>query len=225
MSRVEHFGQSCDQQESDCTTNFVRMRPAADGKPHIVGIGGTLLAQSSTETALRIALAGAHRRGATTSLIAGLDLDLPMYVPGCVHRAPKAVHLVNELRKATGVILASPGYHGGVSGLVKNALDYVEDLSGDPVPYLDRRAVGCIATAGGGQAAVSTLNALRSFAHAVRAWPTPLGVTIIAAQPVFTADGQCVSDKLAQQLDLLAEQVFIFASAIPHRDASRREPH
>ena len=54
-------------------------------------------------------------------------------------------------------MLVSPGYHGAVSGLVKNALDYVEDLRDEPRPYLDGRAVGCVAIALGWQAAVTTL--------------------------------------------------------------------
>ena len=75
---------------------------------------------------------------------------------------------------ATLIIVASPAYHGGVSGLVKNALDYVEDLRDAKRPYLDGRAVGCIACAGGWQAAVATLTGLRSISHALRGWPTPL---------------------------------------------------
>jgi NAD(P)H-dependent FMN reductase len=27
-----------------------------------------------------------------------------------------------------------PGYHGGTSGLLKNALDYLQELAVDPVP-------------------------------------------------------------------------------------------
>jgi multimeric flavodoxin WrbA len=35
------------------------------------------------------------------------------------------------LRRAHGIIVASPGYHGSMSGLVKNALDYAEDMRDD----------------------------------------------------------------------------------------------
>ena len=48
------------------------------------------------------------------------------------------------------VVIASPGYHGTVSGLVKNSLDYLEVLREDDRPYLDGRAVGVIAVASSG---------------------------------------------------------------------------
>ena len=39
-------------------------------------------------------------------------------------------------RWADGLLVASPGYHGGISGMMKNALDYVEDLRADERVYL-----------------------------------------------------------------------------------------
>ena len=86
--------------------------------------------------------------------------------------------LVGAVRACDGLIIASPGYHGSVSGLVKNALDGLEDLRDDRRPYLHGRAVGLIVTADGAQAGGSTLAALRSVVHALRGWPTPLGVVM-----------------------------------------------
>src|SRR4051812_25162124 len=129
----------------------------------IVGIGGGLRAGSATEQVLRAALSSAASLGARTALFAGPDLDLPMYAPG--PRGVRVAALVEAVRSADGVILASPAYHGTISGLVKNALDYVEDLR--EVGYLDGRAVGCIAVARGPQAAASTLSGLRTVVHAL----------------------------------------------------------
>ena len=55
-----------------------------------------------------------------------------------------------------GVVIATPSYHGGISGLVKNAIDFVEDMRDDERPYLDGRAVGCIVVADGPQAIGAT---------------------------------------------------------------------
>ncbi|WP_459249991.1 NADPH-dependent FMN reductase [Streptomyces youssoufiensis] len=44
---------------------------------------------------------------------------------------------------------SAPTYHGTVSGVLKNALDYVNDLIGEPRPFLDGRSVGCVAVAAG----------------------------------------------------------------------------
>jgi FMN reductase len=178
---------------------------------YIVGIGGTTRAHSSTEKALKVALAAASALGAKTKLLGAEDLDLPLYAPEKTERAPAARRLIEEVRKADGLILASPGYHGGISGLLKNAIDYVEDLGKDASPYFQGRAVGLISTGAGWQGAVATLIALRSVVHSLRGWPTPLGVPVNTLEPCFDADGNCVSPKLKEQLQILAREVVDFA--------------
>lgn len=178
---------------------------------YIVGIGGTTRANSSTEKALKVALAAASDLGAKTRLLGADDLNLPMYAPEKSERAPAARLFIEEIRKADGIILGSPGYHGGISGLVKNAIDYVEDLAKDASPYFQGRAVGLIATGAGWQGAVATLIALRSVVHSLRGWPTPLGVPVNTLEPCFDADGNCVSPKLKQQLQILSREVVDFA--------------
>jgi FMN reductase len=179
----------------------------------VVGIGGTTRAGSSTEKALRFALKAAVEAGAETELMGPADLQLPMYAPEFPDRTPQALRLVELLRRADGIIVGSPGYHGGISGLVKNALDYVEDMRGDARVYFDGRAVGCVVTAAGYQAAVGTLGALRQVVHALRGWPTPVGVAINTAEPAFDAAGQPVQKSVADQLTLMAHQVVAFAEA------------
>ena len=98
----------------------------------MVGLGGTLRAGSTTVRALRYCLEAVEQQGGRTKLYAGPEIDLPMYAPHELERTPKAAELVRALRDADAVIVASPGYHGAVSGLVKNALDYIEDLRTDP---------------------------------------------------------------------------------------------
>jgi FMN reductase len=179
----------------------------------VVGIGGSLRTDSQSERALRIALDGAERAGAKTTLVSGTDLVLPFYDPAEQARDQAARRLVEELRDADGVVLVSPGYHGTVSGLVKNALDYVEDLREDARPYLDGRAVGCVATARGWQAAVTTLTSLRSIVHALRGWPTPLGAAVNSAHVVFGPDGDCSDEQVATTLRTIGLQVVEFATA------------
>lgn len=146
--------------------------------PHFVAIGGTLRDGSSTERALQAALRFAADHGATTALLTGQAINLPPYEPDRPERGETAVVLIAELRRADAIIVGSPGYHGGISGLVKNALDYVEDMRGDARCYFDGLPVGCIATGAGWQGATATLVQIRSVVHALRGWPTPLGVAI-----------------------------------------------
>ncbi|CAN5414175.1 NAD(P)H-dependent oxidoreductase [soil metagenome] len=178
--------------------------------PLVVGLGGTLRAGSSTERALRYCLSAVEAQGGRTKLYAGPDLELPMYAPHELERTPGAVELVDSLREADAVVVASPGYHGAVSGLVKNALDYIEDLRGDPRVYLDNTPWGCITCAYGWQAAVGTLGQLRGIGHALRAWPTPLGVAINSADPVWNEGGELTDTVVRNQLEMLATQLLTF---------------
>ena len=177
---------------------------------HVVGIGGSMRADSQSERALRIALDAVEQAGGKTTMISGAQLMLPFYDPSVPDRTDDALHLVEELRSADGVLLVSPGYHGTVSGLVKNALDYVEDLREDERPYLDGRAVGCVAAARGWQASVTTLTALRSIVHALRGWPTPLGAAVNSADVTFDEQG-CSDAKVEQTLRTIGLQVVDFA--------------
>ena len=179
---------------------------------NVLGIGGSLRADSQSERALRLALDGAAQAGAKTTLVSGVDLILPFYDPAEPERSPNARRLVEELRAADGVVLVSPGYHGTVSGLVKNALDYIEDLRDDERPYLDGRAVGCVATANGWQAAVTTLTSLRSIVHALRGWPTPLGAAVNSVHVEFGANGECTDEKVTTMLRTIGQQVVEFAT-------------
>jgi len=177
-----------------------------DEGPLIVGLGGTTRPGSSSERALAVALEAAEELGARTDLIAAVDLQLPLYAPERDERTPDAVRLVDALAAADGVIIASPGYHGGPSGLIKNALDYTEDLRDGARTYLDGVPVGCIVCAHGWQATATTLIALRSVVHALRGWPTPFGAAINSAAG-GVADGD-----VREQLRLVGQQVVALAT-------------
>jgi FMN reductase len=178
----------------------------------IVGIGGTSLPGSSTERALALALDAAGKgTGVETRLFDGAFLTrLPLYVPRLHERTPEEDEFVAAVRRASGVLIASPGYHGTVSGLVKNALDLLEETSRDPRVYLAGLPVGLIATAHGWAATGSTIAALRSIVHALRGWPTPFAAAINSGTTFFDADGGCSDPAVAGQLELVGGQVAEF---------------
>lgn len=188
----------------------------AEGRvPLIVGIGGTTRPGSSTERALRVTLQHAEKLGARTLVFGGEALAaLEGYSPEQGERSAGQRAIVDAVRQADAVIFASPGYHGGVSGLVKNAIDLLEDLRAEERVYLDGMPVGCIVTAAGWQGCNTTLAAMRSIVHALRGWPTPLGVTLnTAGAKLFSNDGDCVDEQVSASLRLLAEQVVGVRSA------------
>lgn len=183
----------------------------SETRPVILGIGGTPRAGSSSERSLAVSLKAAEAEGAEIILVSGPELILPMYLPDEIDRPAEAQRLIDAFRRCDGVIIASPAYHGSISGLVKNALDYTEDLRADPRVYFDGLAVGCIACAAGWQAAGQTLAALRAIAHALRAWPTPLGAMLNTSAKMFDAEGNCLDLSAKFQLETVGRQVVQFA--------------
>ena len=122
--------------------------PFAGGAPLVVGIGGSTSPVSVTNQLLDIALTEVAALGARTIALAGPALaELPIY--GSDSDPSAAAALIDAVRQADCVIIGTPGYHGGMSGLVKNALDHLELTRADARPYLEGRAVGVIVSAAG----------------------------------------------------------------------------
>lgn len=140
-------------------------------------MGGSTRAGSITESVLKAVLALAAEAGAETALASVRELDLPMYNDDVALRdQPAAVHtLLDEVRAADGFILASPTYHGTISGALKNVLDYLNMGKGLPRTYFDGRPVGLVAY--GGPSALNVVNALSHSVRGLRGMQVPTVVT------------------------------------------------
>lgn len=176
----------------------------------ILAIGGTTRRGSTSERALAIAIDEARRTGAVVEEIVGPDLVMPIFDPDNSSDDPGVARFRTAVRSCDGVLISSAAYHGGIPGMLKNAIDYIDGADAQR-PYLAGRAVGSIACAGGWQACVATLGALRTIVHALRGWPVPLGVTINSSQRVFSADGACLDVDLETRLRMVSRQVVGFA--------------
>ncbi|NCP18991.1 MAG: NAD(P)H-dependent oxidoreductase [Erythrobacter sp.] len=188
-------------------------------QPRIVGIGGTQRPNSSTELLVRAVLDICEKHGAHVQLFGGEELSaLPHFDPYSKERTEAENEFVEAVRQADGIVIGSPSYHGGVSGLTKNALDLLEDLRSDERPYFDGRPVGLLVTAAGWQAGGVTLAALRGIVHAMRGWPTPIGVAInTIEQKPFGPDGALIDEQLHAQIDAMAQQLAIGCIGLSQR--------
>ena len=188
----------------------------------IVALGGSTKPMAASERALRIAAQAATDAGAEVTFVTGRSLLVPIYDTETTERTAETIAIVEALRSADGVIIASPGYHGSFSGLVKNALDYAEDLRHDDPPALEDRAVGLIAVAHGWQTAVGTLNQLREVVHALRGWPAPLGVAVNDSAGLIGDDADTTDPAVVRQLRTMGQQVVTFATAMRAATAERQ---
>lgn len=172
---------------------------------HVVGIGGTLHTGSHSLAALRRSLQAAEAVGATTDLLDLYELDLPLYRPGLTLAdfPPQVTEFVERARQADAMLWSTAAYHGTLAGVTKNALDYAEFLSSGDRPYFQDKVVGLIATAGGDQADINSINAMVNIVHSLRGTAAPLSVPIHKARNAFDGDGNVTDPQVADRLDKL----------------------
>ncbi|MFT4053616.1 MAG: NAD(P)H-dependent oxidoreductase [Novosphingobium sp.] len=183
----------------------------------VVGLGGTFRQASSSERIVRAVLAECERLGADCVMFDGPTLArMPHFNSEDPARTSEQTELLEQVRGADAIVIGSPGYHGGYSGLVKNAIDLLEDLRADVRPYWDGRPVGIVVTAAGWQGCGTTLSALRDVVHAMRGWPTPAGITINSVeQRPFDENGSIVEPRVAAAVTAQAQQIMTFHQDIP----------
>ena len=172
----------------------------------VVGICGSLRTGSYTRRAVECSLLGAVETGAQTQLI-----DLSEYQ--LVFRSGKddagypddVFRLRREVKEATGVILGTPEYHGGFSGVLKNALDLMgfDEFEG--------KMIGLVGVSGGRMGAFDAMNGLRNIGRALHAWVITEQASVPEAWKVFTDDGKIADPQIEERLKEVGRQVARFA--------------
>lgn len=171
----------------------------------IVGIGGTSAERSSNLAALRAVLAAAQTHGASTTLLELGKLGLPMYEHG-VPPTDAVERYVDAVRDADGLVWSSPLYHGTISGLFKNAIDWLEVLSDAEPPYIYDKPVGLLAVAAGGHA-LQAVSAMEHMVRALRGWTVPYVVAVNRAGDAFERDGTIRNEAVERQLSKLGAEI------------------
>jgi FMN reductase len=171
----------------------------------VVGLGGSLRDESTSRTALQVALDGAAAGGADVELIWIRDLDLPLYT--AEHAPPLAAQrLADTVYGCDGLIWSSPTYHGSVSGSFKNALDWLILLAERDPPYLSNKPIGLVTTAGGVQG-LQAVNTMEFIARSLRGWSVPLVLPVAQSWQSFDPEGHLKDESVATQLRKLGAEV------------------
>lgn len=177
-----------------------------DVEIRVVAISGSLRPNSYTTMALAIALEGAADAGASTSLLNLRDFNLE-FAGTDESPDPNAgiARLSGEVRRAHGILLGTPEYHGSFSGVLKNALDLMgfEEFEG--------KMIGLVGVSAGRMGAFDALNTLRNVGRALHAWVVPEQVSIPEASKVFNSAGKLSDSETAERLKHLGNRVAEFA--------------
>lgn len=180
----------------------------------LVGIGGSLRTSSYSIQALKLAAQRAETAGAQVTILDLRDMTLPFCDGGDKYSDyPDVAVLQETVKQADGLILATPEYHGSVSGVIKNALDLMS------FDELDGKVAGLISVLGG-QPNSNALNELRLIMRWVHAWVIPEQIAIGRAWQAFEADGTLKDDKLAERFDQFAKSLVRNTQKLMDRDES-----
>jgi chromate reductase len=165
----------------------------------LLGISGSLRAGSFN----RKLLAEAVRRFAPATYLEG-DLQLPLYDGDLEEREgiPEAVRrLTDQIAQADALVISSPEYNKGVTGVMKNALDWISRVEGFPMQDKPTAVISANAGRTGGETGQYMLRAcLVPLRPAVLEYPL---VLVAGAKDQFDADERLVTESYARALDTL----------------------
>lgn len=169
----------------------------------IVAVAGSLSENSTTHKAVRIIAQSAQRAGATVEFFDLRIEPLPIYDGRSDESTyPASVHRFREmLLEADGFIFGSPEYHGSISGVLKNALDFIGARE------FEGKAVALVGTSGGALGATNTLNTMNIICRNLHAWPLPTMISIASSYGAFNSDDTLKDEKLQHRLEELGKNL------------------
>lgn len=136
------------------------------------------------------------------------DLNLPLFNEDeeTANGAPEsAILLAGQIRAADAVIISTPEYNKMLSGVLKNALDWVSRVKpnpwvGKPVAVMSAAA----GRAGGDRAQTSLVSSMTPFQPRLIIGPE---VSVAGSRKEFDADGQLTNDRYEAALTTLMEKL------------------
>jgi NAD(P)H-dependent FMN reductase len=182
---------------------------------NVLGVAGSIRQGSYSTRALKIALEYAKKQGAEVRLLELNRLVLPLYDPSAP--ASKEVeHATEAIAWADAFILASPDYHGSVSGALKNFLDYFyEEFAGKVFGYI----------VASHEKGLTVMEQMRTAVRQCYGWSMPYGVSINGPQD-FTRD-EIGNTKLSNRLRMMARDLVVYGTLLRDqfiRDFGSTEP-
>ena len=187
----------------------------------VVAICGSRREKSYTRAALHYALDAAAAEGAETDYIDLGDpaLTVPAFDPdGDAEDAGDVAELLARIRRADGVIIGSPVYHGSYSSTFHTLHDWCG------FDEYENTVAGLLCVAGG-DAYAGTLNMLRITVRWLHGWIIPHQVGIPSAYEKFEerdepatgigsdADLRLADDDIRDRTETLGRRVAHFAAA------------
>lgn len=174
---------------------------------NVLGVGSSMREGSYGTRTLRIVLDVIKRYKAETRLLDFRETKMPIFNPSSSNGSAndtdiqKVTELVNW---ADAFILASPDYHGSMSGTMKNFLDhYWEEFAGKTFGYI------CTSHEKG----LTVMDQMRTAVRQCYGWSLPYGISVNAEED-FNERGEIINELLDKRLKILARDLVIYGKLI-----------
>jgi NAD(P)H-dependent FMN reductase len=172
----------------------------------ILGIAGSLRLNSNSTRALKIVLEDASLKySAETALIDLRDKALPIFNPSDRSEDNQNVKdVTKEVVKADAFILASPDYHGSMSGALKNWLDfYWKEFAGKTFGYI----------VASHEKGLTVMDQMRTAVRQCYGWSLPYGISIHGDHD-FNRAGNVTNESLLSRLEMLARDLVVYSKLL-----------
>lgn len=172
-------------------------------KLNVLGVGSSMRQGSYSTTALNMILDMAKGNGAETKLLDLRQTNLPMLYAAKddTHEIVQATELVEW---ADAYILATPDYHGSMSGSLKNFLDYFwSEFAGKTFGYI----------VASHEKGLTVMDQMRTAVRQCYGWSIPYGVSI-NPEDDFDDKRKVINKRLSSRLDMLARDLVVYGKLI-----------
>jgi azobenzene reductase len=172
-------------------------------KLNVLGVGSSMRQGSYSTTALNMILDMAKGNEAETKLLDLRQTNLPM-----LYAAKDDTHEIGQVTElvewADAYILATPDYHGSMSGSLKNFLDYFwSEFAGKTFGYI----------VASHEKGLTVMDQMRTAVRQCYGWSIPYGISI-NPEDDFNDNKEIINRKLWSRLDMLARDLVVYGKLI-----------
>jgi FMN reductase len=170
----------------------------------VLGVSGSLRQHSKTALALRLFLDFVAKQGAEERMLDLRSVELPMYRPDRETPSDAQRDITADVEWADAFVLATPDYHGSMSGAMKNFLDYHwEELAGKVFGYI------CSSHEKG----LTVMDQMRTVVRQCYGWSMPYGVAF-DGRADFGAGATLQNPRVEQRLKMMARDLVVYGALI-----------
>src|SRR2546427_4732479 len=171
----------------------------------ILGVASSMREGSYGTRALKRVLDAAGKHEAKTRLLDLRNIRMPMFNPDISNEHHEQMEkVIEDLNWADAFVLASPDYHGSMSGVMKNFLDHFwEEFAGKTFGYI------CASHEKG----LTVMDQMRTAVRQCYGWSLPYGVSISGEQD-FNDKAEIINDSLERRLRMLTRDLVVYGSLI-----------